>query len=86
MPMGGAVCNRQSSKMMFAFLFCSAPKASLVQREVGRHKAARRDCAVKFYEFALYFGDYETFCCDNPSVKIGSREPILTAPLTQGSL
>jgi len=71
---------------MFVFPSCTAPKASLVQREVGRLMAARRDCAVKFYEFALDFGEYPTFCCDNPSVKIGSREPILTAPLTQGSL
>ena len=34
--------------------------------------------------FALVFG--ETFICVNPSVKTVSQEPVLPAPLTQGSL
>ena len=36
--------------------------------------------------FALVFGEFETFRCVNPSVKTVSQEPVLPAPLTQGSL
>ena len=36
--------------------------------------------------FAGERGKFGRFCCDNPSVKIGYEEPILTAPFTQGSL
>ena len=36
--------------------------------------------------FALVFGEFETFICVNPSVKTVSQEPVLPAPLTQGSL
>ena len=36
--------------------------------------------------FALFFGEFETFRCVNPSVKTVSQEPVLPAPLTQGSL
>ena len=39
---------------------------------------------MKSYELAQDFGENETFCRNNPSVKIGSVEPILTAPFTQG--
>ena len=36
--------------------------------------------------FALVFGEFETFRRVNPSVKTVSQEPVLPAPLTQGSL
>ena len=36
--------------------------------------------------FALVFGEFETYICVNPSVKTVSQEPVLPAPLTQGSL
>ena len=36
--------------------------------------------------FALVFGKIATFYRNNPSVKIGFCKPVLTAPLTQGSL
>ena len=52
----------------------------------GPRTAARRDCAVETYEFALVFGEKGIFCRSNPSVKTGSEEPVLTAPFAQGSL
>ena len=41
---------------------------------------------MKSNTFALVFGEFETFICDNPSVKTVSQEPVLPAPLAQGSL
>ena len=42
----------------------------VARRRLGRRKPTRRDCAVEFYEFALNFGEKETFCRDNPSVTL----------------
>ena len=55
----------------------------------GRWLAVRRDGGIDAedcFVFVSDFGEFATYFCDNPSVKIGSEEPILPAPFTQGSL
>ena len=55
----------------------NAPKASPVQGEVAK--------IYLIFDGGVVFKN-QNFLSDNPSVKIGSEKPILTAPFTQGSL
>ena len=63
-----------------------APKASPVQGEVSAEQADGGVVTETECRSCIGFQRNRNILPHNPSVKIGSEEPILTAPFAQGSL